>query len=165
MRGSMFERPRELLEMAQHRRSIRLIQPRLQLKLVLTFLGMAMLSLTLQFLLLAAALVALAGDLPNDGLTMQQELPERLLWILGLSFGVCLPLIFCVGVVITFRIAGPLYRFERFLESVKKGEKPADCRLRKGDELQDFCVLLNEVTAPLRRADAELQPKPLDKAA
>jgi hypothetical protein len=161
----MFGHPRELLRMAKYRRSIRLIQPRLQLKLVLTFLGMAMLAMTLQFLLLAAALVALAGDLPNDGLTMQQELPERLMWILGLSFGVCLPLIFCVGVVITFRIAGPLYRFEKFLDAVKKGEKPADCRLRKGDELQDFCVLLNDATAPLRRREAEAQPQRLDAAA
>lgn len=162
----MFQRPPDASRMTKYRRSVRLIQPRLQLKLVLTFLGMAMLAMTLQFLLLAASLVALAGDLPNDGVAMQQELPERLLWIIGLSFGVCLPLIFCVGVVITFRIAGPLYRFEKFLESVRKGEKPADCRLRKGDELQGLCTLINAATAPLRRTEGESQePRRMDVAA
>ena len=37
-----------------------------------------------------------------------------------------------------------------FLNQVIRGEKPEPCRIRKRDELQDFCKLLNEVTAPLR---------------
>lgn len=37
-----------------------------------------------------------------------------------------------------------------FLGEIIRGEKPDDCRLRKGDELQDLCRLLNRATAELR---------------
>src|SRR5689334_24774257 len=33
------------------------------------------------------------------------------------------PLTFCVGVVVTFRFAGPIYRFEKYLESLVRGEQ------------------------------------------
>ena len=66
-----------------------------------------------------------------------------------------LPLTYAVGILTTFRIAGPLYRFETFLNQVLAGEKPERFRLRKGDELQDFADLLNAVTEPLRLKDAE----------
>jgi hypothetical protein len=60
-----------------------------------------------------------------------------------------------VGVLTTFRVAGPLYRIEMFLKQVARGEKPADCRLRKGDELVEFCEVVNLATAPLRRTETE----------
>ena len=66
------------------------------------------------------------------------------------SAALFLPLVFAVGVLTTFRFAGPVYRFEQFLKNVIAGKAPADCRLRKGDHLQDFCQLLNQATAPLR---------------
>ena len=94
------------------------------------------------------------------------QIPERLLWILGFSYGVCLPLTFCVGVVVTFRFAGPIYRFEKYLKALARGEQVEECRIRKGDELQEFCKLLNEATAPLRsRARPEPEEQRLDRAA
>mgnify|MGYP005703992283 CR=1 FL=1 len=66
------------------------------------------------------------------------------------SFVMFLPLVYAVGILTTFRFAGPIYRFEMFLGQVRRGENPADCRLRKGDHLKDFCELLNDVTRPLR---------------
>lgn len=157
--------------MAQYRRRIRLIQPRLQLKLVLSFLGMSALALALQFLLLAAALSHIAVELPQDGPYLMEQLPSTLTWIVVLSFLICLPLTFCVGVLLTFRIAGPIYRFEQFLGSVTRGEKPADCKLRNGDELQDLCKLINEATSSVRAresADAagrDDAPRRLERAA
>jgi hypothetical protein len=71
-----------------------------------------------------------------------------------ISAAVLLPLTLSVGIVATFRIAGPLHRFETFLRAIANGEKPADCKIRRGDELQEFCTLLNDVTAPLRTGDA-----------
>ena len=61
-----------------------------------------------------------------------------------------LPLTFLVGVLTTFRIAGPVYRFEQFLAAVRRGERPSDFHLRKGDELTDLAALINEATGPLR---------------
>jgi hypothetical protein len=63
--------------------------------------------------------------------------------ILLISLGVLLPLSFFVGVLVTFRVAGPLYRFERHLETIAAGQDPGVCRIRKGDELHDFCTTFN----------------------
>jgi nitrogen fixation/metabolism regulation signal transduction histidine kinase len=63
-----------------------------------------------------------------------------------------LPLTIAVGILVTFRIAGPVYRLKEFLKSIASGATPEDCRLRKGDELQDLCSLANDATAPLRGA-------------
>jgi signal peptidase II len=139
--------------MPQHKRRIKLIQPRLQIKLISAFIGMSALALTLQFLLFTSSLTELASELPEDGPALIERVPAHVQRILLVSFLVFLPLTFCVGVLITFRIAGPLYRFEMYLKQVIRGEKPPDCRLRKGDELLGLCDLINEATAPLRAAE------------
>jgi signal peptidase II len=140
--------------MPQHKRRIKLIQPQLQLKLISAFVGMSALALTLQFLLFTSSLTELASELPEDGAVLIERVPAHVQRILLVSFLIFLPLTFCVGVLITFRIAGPLYRFEVYLKQVIRGERPPDCRLRKGDELLELCELLNQATAPLRVQEA-----------
>lgn len=132
------------------RRKQRLIQPRLQLRLVASFVGLSVLALALQFILLAAMLTNVAGELPQDGPFLMQELPSMLTWVLVLSIGLCLPFTFCVGVIVTFRIAGPVYRMRKHLEAIARGEEPGECRLRKEDELQDLCQTLNLAMSALR---------------
>lgn len=131
------------------RRRLRLIRPRLQLRLILVFLGMAALSMQLQYILFMNALTKVAMSLPEDGLLLLDEMNGILGGILVASFALLLPLTFLIGILTTHRFAGPLYRFETFLKQVAAGQKPAPCKLRKGDELQDLCELLNQVTAPL----------------
>lgn len=139
------------------RRKRRLIQPRLQLKLVLGFVGLTVFALILQTLLLGALLARFAEVLPQDGPVLLQELPSMLTWAILLSLGICLPLTFCVGVLVTFRVAGPLYRIEQYLRQVARGETIAECRIRKEDELQELCSLVNEATAPLRKGAERAQ--------
>jgi len=138
--------------MHAQRRSFRLIRPRLQLRLMLSFLGISLLALFLQYLVFMRVVTELSVELPNDGNLLMSEIPRRLLWVLLLTTGFLLPTTLYVGVLVTRRVAGPIYRFEVFLEQVVRGEKPKDCSLRNGDELKDFCALLNQATAPLRRA-------------
>lgn len=140
------------------RRKQRLIQPRLQIWLISSFLGLSLLALTMQFLLLAAMLMNFAADLPQDGTLLVQELPRMLGWVLALSIGICLPLTVCVGVLVTFRIAGPLYRFEKHFEALARGENPGPCRLRKGDQLQGLCGVINGAVDRLR-SDAKPAPQ------
>lgn len=135
--------------MAHSRRKKRLIQPRLQLRLVLSFLGLSVLALALQFVLLSAMLTHFATEMPQDGPFLMQELPRMLAWVFVLSVGLCLPLTFCVGVVVTFRVAGPLHRVEEHLKAIARGEDPGECRLRAGDELQELCATLNAATDAL----------------
>jgi nitrogen fixation/metabolism regulation signal transduction histidine kinase len=68
-----------------------------------------------------------------------------------ISFACLTPLTLIVGVNITFKIVGPLRKFENFLNEITEGKAPEDCRLRKDDDLQELRQALNEATAPLRR--------------
>jgi signal peptidase II len=139
--------------MAMHRRKIKLIRPRLQLRLIFVFVGMSALSLILQYLLFMSVLTNQALGMPNDGLLLLDELNGILGFVLAGSFAVLLPLTFLIGVLTTHRLAGPVFRFEAYLKQVLRGEKPGPCRLRKGDELTELCELINQVTEPLRRAE------------
>lgn len=150
----------------KYRRRRKLIEPGLQLRLTFTFVGIAALSLLLQFVLFANAMTELAVALPRDGALLMERTGETLRAVLGVSFLVFLPLTFAVGVMSTFRIAGPVYRFTAFLRQIQRGENPPDFRLRKGDEMTELARLLNEVTVPLRqagpstKAEVEEQPEP-----
>lgn len=138
-----------------YRRRRKLIKPRLQLKLTLTFVGLSALSLLLQLVLFQNVLAESALLLPNDHDVLVAESNGILLKVLAVSFLVFLPLTFLVGVLTTFRIAGPVYRFEQFLAAVQRGERPSDFHLRKGDELTDLAALINEATGPLRESPTQ----------
>ena len=137
--------------MPYKRRFLRLVQPRLQIRLMLAFGAVAATGLLLQYLLFVLVLARAAEGLPQDGLLLLDQLGEVLLVILLGSFLVLLPIVGLVGILATHRWAGPLYRFQRFLEELAEGRRPGDIRLRDGDELTGFADLLNRVTAPLRR--------------
>lgn len=136
--------------MPYKRRLLRLVQPRLQLRLMLAFGAVSATALLLQYLLFALVLSRAAEGLPQDGLLLLDQLGGLMLWILLGTFLVLLPVVGLVGILATRRWAGPLYRFERFLEQMVEGSRPADIRLRDGDELTHFADLLNRATAPLR---------------
>jgi len=133
------------------RRRIKLIKPGLQLRLTGIFLGLSGLGFLLQSLHVGLRLSEVAGNLPHDGTYLVSMLPELPIEILLFSFGMLMPLTVAIGVLVTFRIAGPIYRFEQFLKAVHSGTQIGPCKLRKGDELQDLCELINQVTEPLRR--------------
>ncbi len=141
------------------RRRRKLIQPGLQLRLSAKFLGLITLMLGLQYLLLDSLLHRAADQLPADrGLFLDQSGAIGL-DLLAWSALVFLPLSLLVGIIGSFRFAGPLYRFKSFLRAVAAGEEPEDIRLRAGDELKDLAELLNEATRPLRGAQDEPQPQ------
>jgi len=139
----------------KYKRRKKLIKPHLQLKLTVTFVGLVALSLLLQFVLFTNTMTRAALELPNDSVLLLEASHGILLRDLAIAFLVFLPLTFFVGILSTFRVAGPLYRFEKFLESLQRGERPPDFRLRKGDELHDLAELLNQATAPMRKGDEE----------
>jgi len=136
--------------MATYKRRKKLIQPRLQIRLILAFLGVALLALMLQFILFASTIATLAADLPQEGEILIERIPGYTVAVLLISIGVLLPLTFFVGILTTFRVAGPLYRFEQHLKSIARGEDPGVCRIRNGDELQDFCRTFNAALDRIR---------------
>lgn len=150
-----------MAEQQNFRRRKKLVKPRLQLKLTLIFVGLSALSLLLQFVLFQSALTNVALALPNDSSLLVGMSTALLNKVLLTSFLLFLPLTFLVGILTTFRIAGPVYRFEAFLEAVRRGDRPPNFRLRKGDELVDLADLINEATAPLRNSDGGQSPESL----
>ena len=134
----------------QNRRRIKLILPELQLRLIGTFAAIAALALVMQHLLFTFAMSEVAAALPNDGLVLMQLTSRFTGGLLLLALALFLPATFWIGVLCTFRIAGPLYRFERYLGDVARGERPPDCKLRRGDQLQDLCRAINDATRPVR---------------
>ena len=109
----------------------------------------------LQLLLLAARLSEVATHMPFGGVYLQQMLPDLMLEVLLFSFGILMPVTVAVGVLVTFRIAGPVYRFEQYLESIARGEEVGPCKLRKGDELTELCDRINQASVYLQAARAE----------
>lgn len=143
----------------RYKRRIKLIQPRLQLRLVAVFAGIAVLALLLQCLLFYQVMTLVATTLPTDGLIVLTEINQHLPRILAISLGLMLPAVFWIGILATFRIAGPVYRLENYLKQVARGEQPEDCRLRKGDQLVELCKAVNEATRPLRQRSAAAAPR------
>ena len=147
----------------------RLVRPCLQLRLILAFLGVAAMALLLQFVLFASVISTAASELPQDGQILLERTTGLSITIFLVSLGVLLPLCFFVGVLVTFRVAGPLYRFEKYFESVARGEDPGTCRIRKGDDLQELCTVLNAAMDRMRGRSALRDPREttrsLDEAA
>jgi methyl-accepting chemotaxis protein len=139
----------------KQRRTRKLIDNRLQLKLTMWFVAVATLTMLFQFFILASTVSRMALDLPNDSHVFLDGLLELLLRTFLASLAISLSLTFTVGVLLTHRVAGPIHRFTKFLEAIERGERPANITIRKNDELGDFCELLNRATAPQRQADPE----------
>ncbi len=148
--------------MSPNKRRKKLIRPRIQLKLIMAFLGVSLLALLLQFLLFQSTLSVLAADMPQDGPILLERIPGYTLLVLGISVAILLPMTFFVGVIVTFRVAGPIQRFDMHLQAIARGEDPGTCRIRKNDELQDFCATLN---AALDRLKADRVAPALPSAA
>ncbi len=139
-----------------YKRNIKLIQPGLQMRMVGAFLGLSVLGLLTQILMLGAQLTTTANEMPSGGLYLARELPGMLIQSLLLSFLLLLPAVLLIGIRVTFKIAGPLHRFERHLNEISKGKWPEPCRIRGSDQLQEFCASLNAALESAR-AQGEAQ--------
>lgn len=60
------------------------------------------------------------------------------------------PVVVLIGLFLSNRIAGPLYRIDRFLSKASGGNYNIEMELRKGDELHDLSERLNRLVARLR---------------
>lgn len=75
-------------------------------------------------------------------------------WIFILAGGL---LVVIASMLLTHRFAGPVYRFERSLEEMLKGNLDFEIRLRSGDEAKELALLLNELTASLSSRLGEIR--------
>ena len=136
----------------------KLVNSALQLKMISAFLFLSCISALFQVVLLNRSIMSLSGLMETDGDVLLAELPGLLFSNLVLTLGVLLPMMLLVGILITHRIAGPIYRFERHFESIARGDDPGLCRIREGDELHELCQRINEAVATLKEQQEEEVP-------
>ena len=141
--------------MPELKRRIKLIRPRLQLKLIGCFVGLTAVALLLQNVLMGRALSRAAADLEDAPRELLEGLPG--VQLRALLFGILfvLPIVVGFGVLLTFRVAGLVYRFGQFLAKVARGEQVQPCRIRRDDELHTLCEAINAATSEERARAAE----------
>ncbi len=65
--------------------------------------------------------------------------------------------LWCVGIVVTHRVAGPVFKMKRQLRALEKGDFSVPTPLRRGDELKQFFDAFNDTVRSLRaRHQSEL---------
>ena len=138
---------------APRKRRIKLIVPSLQFRLIGAFAGIATLALLAEYVVMAARLSSFANTMPAGGSHLVSELPGLVLEMLAVSFGILLPAIIGIGILVTFRVAGPVHRFQEHLRAVARGEDPGPCRIRKTDYLHELCGLINEALERVQSED------------
>ena len=67
-------------------------------------------------------------------------------------------LLFCVGIVVSQRAAGPIYAFERFLNDLFEG-KDRDLKLRTGDDFIHLEALAKKIKKSLSDTKASYETK------
>jgi len=75
-------------------------------------------------------------------------------WIFVVSGGI---LVVIASMFITHRFAGPLYRFEKSLEEMNKGNLDLEIILRRKDECKELAGMLNNFNSMLSRELRELK--------
>ncbi len=70
----------------------------------------------------------------------------------------CISIVVFVGtILLSHRIAGPMYRFEKTIETLTTGDFSIRIRLRKRDEFHEFAELINNLSEYLENRHSEEQ--------
>jgi len=147
----------EVCSMAQPNRGFRrrrkLIEPKLQLRLVATFLLVGAATTLLQAISLIHALNIAIGGPAGSG-KIADEAPRIIFENLLFGFAICVPIVVVVGVFATFRMVGPAYRMRIYLQDLALNGYTGPCRIRSNDDFQGLCNALNVAVGRLRQPDA-----------
>jgi methyl-accepting chemotaxis protein len=135
------------------------VNPRLQLPLILGANVLALISAlmiaTLYFYMQSqlqqygSTLDLPAGHPVSEFLAQRQADFARICVLIGI---IQVALFNVTAVLLSHRIAGPLYRLQRHLEDVGAGKEPADVKFRNGDFYQHLAEACNKVMARLRES-------------
>ena len=154
-----------------------LLNLRYQLKYTLTIVGISLvLTGGLGYVVISKAheasrVVQVRAMDPTDELAQQLVAQfarnDKIMMIVLICFGVLLCLVLTAyGIVITHKVAGPLYKVTMHLDKMKDGKLSQVWPLRKGDELVEFFQHFKAAHDKLRaqaEEDAALYDKAVDK--
>lgn len=138
-----------------HQRRIRLVNARLQLKICAVFLAASLTCLLVLFSLVQLALSDATLLIRSSTVEMVSHLQQSLWDYLFISLLLMVPLTLTMGVVVTFKVCGPIYRLERYMESLAHGEDPGPLSFRSTDDLQEIPPLVNAALRVVRQQAAD----------
>lgn len=90
----------------------------------------------------------------NNAFLLNKFLVPFVITFMIISVAFC-AILFAVGRLISHRIAGPLYAFERFLNEALEGKADANLKLRAGDEFKHLEELAEEINSRLQQIKKE----------
>jgi hypothetical protein len=133
--------------------------PRLQFQLIFAANVLALISTTLIAMLMfltqlhVESCVSVLQLAPGQGSLRQLVIDqERDLLYIAVIIGVVQFTLFNLSaILLSHRVAGPLYRLQHHLKTVAAGAEPTDVKFRKGDLYQDLALACNELMARIRR--------------
>jgi nitrogen fixation/metabolism regulation signal transduction histidine kinase len=98
------------------------------------------------------------GDFGNIG-DIRREFAGTLLWVFGAGIFLVVLQIVMMTVFFSHKLAGPVFRFEKACRSVINGDYGDVIVLRKGDQMVNLSLLLNEAIKVSGKRITELEMK------
>lgn len=130
-----------------YKRRKKLINKRLQLKMIGVFTAIGGVCALFQIVLVNFSLLEVAKNAPAGGDQILHEARSMMFTNVAWTLGALVPLMVCVGLVVTHRVAGPAYRMTQHCKAIAEGAPVTTCKIREGDELGDLCDALNAAMA------------------
>lgn len=97
----------------------------------------------------------LAITMPDLAGTIQDREASKIYWAVGIFVVLEIAGLFAWGILITHRIAGPLFIIDRYLEAIRSGFYPDMRPLRSHDELQQFFSSFSATIDGLRKREQD----------
>jgi len=143
-----------------------LVQKKFQLKyvgliLALTFLTAALCSYVVYYTTMINLGEKLANVYPQGRLV---SIVKMVNFRIILSVLLVSPLIAVIGILLSHKIAGPIFRMEEFLKNMAAGDLTSRLVLRKGDELMSVADGINSLSESLK-GSLQNQKTQMDKVA
>ncbi|MAF78134.1 MAG: hypothetical protein CME60_08220 [Halobacteriovoraceae bacterium] len=134
--------------MADYKRSTYLINPKFQIRFSLFFCGLIFLSSLIYPLTIYDLLTSYIEYTSKSSQIVAAQLENKrsgLLVILGLWQLGFLLIVFIISIFFSHKIAGPMYKLQKFLREKKNNTTRDKLYFRKGDYFQEVASDINEV--------------------
>lgn len=127
-----------------------LLLKNIQFKLTLKFFALSMISFFIFSLIIYYQLWPhLSNFIPQD---VKETITTNIYFILLWDIGIFFVIFFLLGIILTHKIAGPIYQIEQKLDRALHGDEIEFIHLRKGDDLQELAERENNILFMLKES-------------
>lgn len=147
----------------QFQRKMILIKKNLQYR----YMALIFLSVLVAFLMVGLDLIWTVSKVVNDHPMMQPLLEDifTMAPLFILKIGMYLVIVLIMSAVVSHRMAGPIYKFEKSCATVASGDLTHRVYLRKGDQLTDLQDQFNNMTGAFNEVVKQLETFKAEAAA